>query len=189
MLFQSFEVRWGVLLLLLITSCNVPETAVHQNSSDTLSSDTTSTLTDSVKLKPSSLTTDEATQAHLGQGYDFEGNGKDLNGPHFEQLFEARSIQARYVLLSAAVRQGLRQQLAYLNRFSKNRSYGTWNRNDLKQVLQHLLSYQADTVWLDSTFHLLQSAGEDSLGNVHFTGYYSPVISARSRPEIGRAHV
>lgn len=123
----------------------------------------------------------------LGHGYDFIGNGKGSSTIRFQNALDLHTPPLPYLLLDSAVREGLLYHQRYLKRVGANRQYrpngAHFIGKDLRWVVDFLLQSKSDTVFLDSLFQCYQVAGEDSLGNVHFTGYFSPIIPVKAAPD------
>ncbi len=118
----------------------------------------------------------------LGRGYDFEGNGKDDS-----QIFQtslSTKILDSFPLpqMTSTFKEGLQSQLKIL-RHAKIRDIEIdgkeINRQHISEVLNHLIGVQNDEEISLEDFTAFQLQGEDQKGNVHFTGYFTPILEVR----------
>jgi len=124
----------------------------------------------------------------LGHGYDFDGNGKDLNAERQDILYQLWPDS--YGLLEA-IRTGgdetiraLRIQKAYLA--LKNRLHNYANISFSDKNLLEVADKLVDLIGKEGrpqNLKLYRIKGEDGKGNVHFTAYYTPVLEARMQAD------
>jgi membrane-bound lytic murein transglycosylase A len=122
-----------------------------------------------------------------GAGYDFINNGK-IAGHQFENMYEKAQIEIGDLKISSNARNAVKRNLTFLKRLAAHKSFKVGNLNisarRLKQTGQ-LLSAFLSTPQKSGLqkFSFYQIEGEDSKGNVHFTGYFTPVLKARKKPD------
>jgi membrane-bound lytic murein transglycosylase A len=123
-----------------------------------------------------------------GSGYEFAGNGKRAQAC-FSALSRPEAPEAELALQlnATALRQALTRQQAQIRAFHPEWQGGLpLSPGSLRQLSQQLLSRlkgNSPLQWqqLGLKPHLLR--GEDGCGNTHFTAYFSPLLSVRSRPD------
>ena len=129
--------------------------------------------------------------AKIGQGYDFPNNGK-VDGPRLAEVYTpSRAPTARLPVAPAALA-GARLNQRYLARLAPDKSFAVGNLRVTAGQLQtagsalvrqlHNAEQTGKPIPLDG-FSLLQIHGEDGCGNVHYTGYYTPLLEARTHPD------
>ncbi len=124
----------------------------------------------------------------LGMGYDFEGNGKDREASKLNQVFTKLDIDSLDFPiidgeLVAALEQHLR--LLRLRKQDKEQRIGNLeiNLDQLKTTIEELLTWQyTKPTKLSEVLDAYQTWGEDKRGNVHFTGYFTPIIKVSKKP-------
>lgn len=125
-------------------------------------------------------------QSGLGQGYEFDGNGKIQSGHHFTEPFKETTPGVDFKVLNiSGFRTDLQRQLKYL-RIKNISAQGSksnliYSNTKLQQVIEMLLAIDSlDQNTLSEKFTMYQMAGEDDMGNVHFTGYFTPEMHVSS---------
>ncbi len=135
-----------------------------------------------LEVKTSKLVVDNRMETLLGQGYDFEGNGKDYDATPLEDVFTKATVDTfNFPLIKDDFVQALEQHLRLLKlrKQKKKQKIGNLNVNldQLKQTIQELLAWQhSKPSRLLDNLDAYQIWGEDKKGNVHFTGYFTPII-------------
>ncbi len=120
----------------------------------------------------------------LGQGYEFENNGKDSAEIKMKRVFE-KDTSLKIVCISnrAGLSNAFVSNMNYLNRKGSapasplNRP--KYNYESLRKVNEFLKEKNIDPVDF-SNLELQKIWGEDSSGNVFFTSYYIPIIEVSS---------
>jgi len=126
----------------------------------------------------------------LGHGYEFEGNGKDNSSIFQESTYylwaEKNELDRVLELDQKNVSRMLKIQEDYLkgrnNRYTfKDLSFSdSLLRNTIESIKRYIQA--ADTLQIQN-LNLYRLSGEDGKGNVHFTGYFTPVLEARKNPD------
>ncbi|MEM1322370.1 MAG: murein transglycosylase A [Bacteroidota bacterium] len=118
----------------------------------------------------------------IGQGYEFAGNGKVHDTEGQEELYELAALEDFSAdLLNEELVSGLKRQLRVIKYFKKRNKeqFGELKvtYHELEATIQLLLNqYEAGHHTLPSNIAAHRIKGEDGLGNVHFTGYFTPVL-------------
>lgn len=117
---------------------------------------------------------------NLGHGYEFENNGKSETQTPFLKTYQLNSAPLDSIVMDSEIFNAIQNQQKYLAKINKKYQVEGFNFNteDLLKVAKKL---SADSS-LDQ-FNFYKIAGEDQLGNVHFTGYYVPVIEAQTEKD------
>ncbi len=122
-----------------------------------------------------------------GDGYEFPDNGKH-KGAMFGQMYEQRVPEYDLIEFSANLDKGVALNLDLLERLPESRTFKAGNLDisvsQMKRV-SRIIKEAADRkspVPLKSLKYY-QIKGEDGLGNVHFTGYFTPVLMVRNRAD------
>ena len=128
----------------------------------------------------------------VGHGYDFEGNGK-RGRPCFSSVYtqDNLTLPAKEQVISTpfdTLQKALKRQVLPLNKNANKR----WQkaglkisaRSQLKQT-HALLTHKKRLQVKDLTAHYKPYLirGEDGCGNTQFTGYFSPVLQVKSKPD------
>ena len=122
----------------------------------------------------------------LGHGYEFKGNGK-IQNRKLDSVFSKVNLDSFDLpIVTKELADGLQQQLKLL-KFQKKQHQKYANldisKEQLTQTIKTLLTSQ-----FNNSFGILQALdahqiwGEDQMGNVHFTGYFTPVIKVKRKP-------
>lgn len=125
------------------------------------------------------------SQREIDASNDFENNGRDTQALKRDTLYLKESLPPGLPVPDDVFKDGLAQQVKYLNKLSE-REYQLGN---LTVSLEDLLaSTQALQDWLDNpatqpNLTAYQLAGQDQRGNVQITGYYVPVLSVRHQAD------
>ncbi len=129
----------------------------------------------------------QISQNKLGFGYEFVDNGK-INGPNFSNIYWKNLPERSVIKVSKHCREAAKNNHTYLSRISDQQSFSfdhlVFSGKQLKKtgaILAKGLS--EDKINLAEYFDFYQIKGEDGKGNVHFTGYFTPMIKARLRPD------
>ncbi|MFK5985519.1 MAG: MltA domain-containing protein [Pseudomonadota bacterium] len=113
----------------------------------------------------------------LGKGYDFNGNGK-RSFPCEQPIYQVADLPVK-------IWQGVKaaQQAAA---FELQRKQLDWQNNNQRisaAELQHTLHWLAQGAAIEQNLSATLIHGEDSCTNTHFTGYFTPVIELKSKPD------
>ena len=127
-----------------------------------------------------------------GQGYDFANNGK-THGPLLNEVFTAFRPQAGRLIKSEFCLQAAKQNYRYLDGLSRpglkaEKFFEAGNlgisANDLRKTSAAIVQWlQEGETELSKQFDFFQIKGEDNMGNVQFTGYFTPLIDARKKAD------
>ena len=114
-----------------------------------------------------------------GLGYEFRNNGKNRNASPLEELFTDTVLLNLEIAPSDDLNKALKGSAKYVRR--KNRVYDLTKNISLSnaqigETIEALEKWQTEGGELSDFVKMYQYRGEDSLGNVHFTGYYIPVL-------------
>lgn len=125
----------------------------------------------------------------LGMGYDFEGNGKDKEAPKLPKTFtQTASDTLDFPIIDGDLVTALEEHLRLL-RLRKQKKIQNIaniqvNLDQLEATIKELLAWQyTKPTKLLETLDAYQTWGEDKHGNVHFTGYFTPIIKVRKKKE------
>lgn len=134
-----------------------------------------------------SISTWAQTQNQLGHGYEFDGNGKDHQAERLYKLYTPSETPAVAVPVNGATLTALQAQSKWLSK-RQDKSYSlegvAFSNSDLKQAADLLQAHlAAGNKQLPPGISAYQIKGEDGLGNVHFTGYFTPIIRVRATPD------
>lgn len=123
----------------------------------------------------------------LGSGYDFAKNGKIASG-QFSQMYTQSSPEIGLTQPSADCLQAAKLNLRVLARISNHELLKQGNLKisglKLKETGKLLFEFlQTNQYDLIEKFNLHQIKGEDNQGNVHFTGYFTPILNVRKQAD------
>jgi membrane-bound lytic murein transglycosylase A len=158
-----------VISCLLIISCTqpAPETAVlDKNTKDS--------------IHPNNL------NQQPGLGYEFENNGKN-DAPILENTFTDTILTDIEIAASDDLDLALKGSSRYLR--TKKRTHQlsetlTVTDIQIKKTIKAIKKWQAEENGNLSDFvKMYQLNGEDHRGNMHFTGYYIPVLQVRKKKD------
>lgn len=136
-----------------------------------------------VILNSSSLV--DSTKLALGHGYDFPNNGKDKKAPILEETYNITPLDSLELpVISEGLIEALEYQLKLLQIKKQKKEQRLGNLDitlhQLEIVIEQLLAWQyTQPLGLSKILDAYQIKGEDLRGNVHFTGYFTPVIKVR----------
>jgi membrane-bound lytic murein transglycosylase A len=130
----------------------------------------------------------EWVSEQLGHGYDFEGNGKDQNGqkqnfvyqlwPTTNQFNETLKSNVDETIKALTIQKNFLKSRNNIHSF-ENLSFSddklAWTVNTLIELITEGEQSQK--------LNFYRLAGEDNLGNVHFTAYYTLVLEARNKKD------
>ncbi len=122
---------------------------------------------------------------NLGHGYEFENNGKVEGNAAFQRVYSKTKTQFDTVKFDSLLEKALKQNEIYLNR-KDSEDYEldglTISSSDLQKSNRAFSQMAIDSSDL-SNFDFYQINGEDSKGNVHFTGYFTPILQVRKKKD------
>lgn len=131
--------------------------------------------------------TSQTNSSGLGQGYEFTGNGK-IAGKVFAEIYEKSRPEFSSIEISEGFRSGIRLNSRVLKRISAKTTFRFGSLNvsgqqlrKVGQMLEKLVAGEKITNLDELEFY--QIKGEDSQGNVHFTGYFTPRLEAREKAD------
>lgn len=118
------------------------------------------------------------TSSHLGQGYDFAGNGK-RELPCFSELYQPTTLPLEENLDfdPQALKLALSRQIPAL----QNRALLRKSSERLQALLRQKAPLHIQD--LNQVFSAQLIRGEDGCGNTHFTAYFSPMLEVKARPD------
>ena len=128
-----------------------------------------------------------ARTSSLGQGYDFAGNGK-IAGNAFAKMYRQNRPKIDSLKPSAELQKEFSLHLQLLKRLKASARFRVGNIEITASQLQKAGAVVAEfvktgNIGLLDQFEFYQIEGEDGRGNVHFTGYYTPLLPAREKPD------
>lgn len=113
------------------------------------------------------------TSLIIGHGFDFERNGKDTNVQVFSTTFITdSSFDFRSIPVSSLLKKELTQRRTTANQYTIDGLQ--FSGSDVSKAYA-LLSSE-----MFSELEAHQIKGEDAKGNVHFTGYFTPVLQVNA---------
>ena len=149
-------------------------------------------LQDSPSILESSLLIEEPINpfdtlpALLGHGYEFEGNGKveeeNLYSPSSNSILDSFPLPQ----MKQELKDGLKKQLQILRHAKVNGvsfDERVIDSKDLSAVINYLLKQENNSPVIFDDFTAYQLEGEDKNGNVHFTGYFTPILEVRKKQD------
>ncbi len=129
----------------------------------------------------------QISQSKLGFGYEFTDNGK-IDGPAFSDIYRKNVPERRSINVSPPLREAAKNNLIILKRLSDQQSFKfgqlSFSGKRLRKTCAILTKGLKDErMDLSDFFDFYQIRGEDGKGNVHFTGYFTPMLEARLQPD------
>lgn len=130
-----------------------------------------------------------ATANQLGQGYEFDGNGKRSNQCELANYTTAVN-EADTVVFLGDMKWQLDQALTNQLQHWRKTKPSTWSRDDITLTANDLQTVSKNVLKLTDGFSLSQLkerfsmkllAGEDGCANTHFTGYFTPILRVSSK--------
>ena len=124
----------------------------------------------------------------IGHGYDFDGNGKDVNAESQKNIYklesDARPLVKALELNDYRLLKSIQVQQNYLNGKSKVHRIEDLEikDQDLLNTVNHFLQALNNGQSIQGV-KFLRLAGEDGKGNMHFTAYYTPILKVRSNKD------
>ena len=116
--------------------------------------------------------------------YKFNKTGKYIGKSKLEGTYTQNSLESfdQFPTITKKVKSGLENQLKLLKyrKQRKDKQIGDLliNQGATKQTIDILLKYADDPAQLAKMLDAHQIKGRDGKGNVHFTGYFTPVVKA-----------
>ena len=112
--------------------------------------------------------------------FNIYNDGKDTLGEIFTKTYEIRTVNSEIFVLDEGTLSALDKSAQYLNRKKKrthNLSGLSVSDNQLLKANQLIKASQNDgSTSIFDNLEAYQLSGEDDRGNVHFTGYFIPVV-------------
>lgn len=126
-------------------------------------------------------------QGGLGSGYDFADNGK-IVGEEFLQLYRQSMPKVGELTITSDLLLGVRNNQQLLNKIPETKLFSLGDLEISGKDLKNAGSKFCDLtktgrIDLLQHFNCYQIKGEDGKGNVHFTGYFTPVLEVRKKPD------
>lgn len=125
----------------------------------------------------------------LGHGYEFEGNGKDRSDINLTKTYTYTSLDSLEMpIITAGLVDALHEQLKVLKRRKQKKHQKLGNLpvslDQLEVTIKELIAWQhTKPIGLPQTIDAYQIQGEDKKGNVHFTGYFTPIIKVKKNKD------
>lgn len=121
-----------------------------------------------------------------GLGYEFENNGKNHDAPLFTEPFQEEVLTNIDIATSDDLNAALKGTEGYLR--SKNRKHTLSEKlktsdTEIKKTIAAIKNWQTKGGELSDFVQMYQVDGEDGRGNVHFTGYYIPVLKVKKKKD------
>lgn len=119
----------------------------------------------------------------IGYGYEFSNNGKISAAPFNQTYIESQPKIANLKITddcqnAAKLNLKVLKRLSDISKFQKNNfSISGKKLKETGRLLEKLLNKNQPN--LINNFKFYQIKGEDGCGNVHFTGYFTPVLNVR----------
>ena len=129
----------------------------------------------------------DSTKLTLGHGYDFKNNGKDKTAPLLPETYNLSHLDSLELpIISEGLVEALEYQLKLLQIKKQKKQQHLGNLDislaQLETVIKQLLAWQyTQPLGLTEILDAYQIKGEDLRGNVHFTGYFTPVIKVSKK--------
>ena len=134
------------------------------------------------KINPSSIppATTSKKGRRLGHGYEFAGNGKIKDAPLLAKVYTKTELQTSPLEKPKSLIDALTSNQKVVNRSRGKKSYSIdglkFSRADMQKINRELLEFARGEKDLASVADFHKIHGEDKRGNVHFTGYFTPII-------------
>lgn len=114
-----------------------------------------------------------------GLGYEFENNGKNHDVPLFLKSYQDTVLTNISIPKSETLSKALKGSERYLKR--RNRTHRLSDNlkitdSQIKKTIKAVQKWQSEGGKLADQVNMYQLEGEDQRGNIHFTGYYIPVL-------------
>lgn len=126
------------------------------------------------------------TAQNLINDISFINNGKKKLEPFDSILSKSKIDTFNLPVINKELAKGLKEQLKvvkYQKRLKKEYSGKTVSKKQLEETIKVLLASQFNNSFgMKSSLDAHQIWGEDTLGNVNFTGYFTPVLKVRAKP-------
>jgi len=144
-------------------------------------------IPDEKEMKNNNTISNPSVNQELGHGYEFKGNGK-LDSEILDSLFTTSNIDSfPFPKLSQDFIEGLNQQLKLLKNnkpFQKKFGNLSISKKNLEETVKVLIASQFDNFFgIKKSLEAHQIWGEDKKGNVHFTGYFTPILKVRKQKD------
>lgn len=113
--------------------------------------------------------------------YKFHRTGKKLGNQKLDRLYTKSSMKSfdQFPMISPALMDGLNNQIKLLKARKRNtKNYGDLSitADQTKRTVELLQKYHDQPGKLVEALDAFQIKGKDQKGNVHFTGYFTPVL-------------
>ena len=144
-------------------------------------------ITPPVTEDSNNVITKDTLPIELGHGYDFIGNGKNPYSK-LDSIYTEMDLDTfQLPLLTKELVEGLNNQLKLLRLQKKRKKeYGgkLISKKALESTIKTLLASQFNNSFgINQSLSAHQIWGEDERGNVHFTGYFTPVLKVRKEQD------
>ncbi|MBU1105161.1 MAG: murein transglycosylase A [Candidatus Riflebacteria bacterium] len=123
----------------------------------------------------------------LGHGYEFTNNGK-VPGAEFPQMYVKSSPETGHLEGTKSLQEAAHSNSRYLSRIAAENIFAVGNLEISGEQLKKAAEIVGKFAGSGRTEVLkplacFQINGEDGRGNVHFTGYFTPRLEAREKPD------
>lgn len=127
-----------------------------------------------------------STAPEIHPSNDFPNNGRDTWASKRDALYVAKTLDDPLPAPRPEFAEGLNWQARYLSRKSLPEHFQfedlSLSRDQLQRTVAELQRWQANPS-VKPALRAYELKGDDSRGNVQFTGYYAPVIKVRNQPD------
>ncbi len=119
-----------------------------------------------------------------GLGYEFENNGKDHDAPLLKESYTKTDLKGIRPPKSNELSEAIAGTERYLKRKKRTHQLSdelTVSDLQIKKTIKAVKKWQAEGGDLGDFVEFHQMDGEDNRGNMHFTGYYIPVLQVSKK--------
>ncbi len=146
---------------------------------------------DSDVSKTSELKVDNLVNWNIAPSYKFHRSGKALGAKELSATYTKNSLSnfSDFPEISPKLINGLQNQLRVLKNRRKKKEFTFGNLNvqieQLQETIELLMKYADKPEILNKALEAHQIKGKDNKGNVHFTGYFTPVLKvSRTKDDV-----
>lgn len=176
------------LLAICFVACQSPTSSTPETPSDT---PTISQQVDSAQVEatPNSQKKEPTKKGKkiIGHGFDFENNGKsptvDLKSVYTKEKLDSIQLLS---LVTDDFRSALYQNKKYLKKVINKKGHKVdglkFTNKDLYKTMRKIRDQKTDVAITDLV-DAYKIYGEDKMGNVHFTSYFTPILKVKNKPD------
>jgi len=146
---------------------------------------------DSEVFKTSEVKVDQLVNWNNAPSYKFHRSGKALGAEQLSTTYTKYSLSnfSDFPAIGPEVINGLKNQLRVLKNRRKKKEFTFGNLNvqieQLQETIELLMKYADKPEILNKALDAHQIKGKDDKGNVHFTGYFTPVLKvSRTKDDV-----